>query len=187
MNKLYKVYDKYNVLKQKRMDTQRIINEKPSPDYVKLHFQQLKTHHVLKNLFFEKLEGNQAKKYRQSFGLIANDLRSTKFYIHMKKVIDLLNEFMSIAGRTCAEISDGDIDKAKDIILKFDEQWAHSKKILGIHKTLGAKQHYLYHAIEYMYIWKIPLGYISEQSVESFKKCVNQYSTDIKDKEEYSN
>ena len=58
------------------------------------------------------------------------------------------------------------IDKAKKIIFEFDKQWKHSKKVLVIKKTLGAK----HHCVEYMSIWRMPIGYISEQSVESFQK-----------------
>ena len=88
----------------------------------------------------------------------------------MKKVIGLWNDFMAIAGSAAPEISEEKIEEAREIIVKFDKQWKYSKQILGIKKTLGAKHHYPYHCIQYMSIWAIPLGYISEQSVESFQK-----------------
>ena len=78
--------------------------------------------------------------------------------------------FMAIVGSTSNDISIENINKARKLLKDIDKQWEYSFRILGFTKTLGAKHHYLHHICDYMCIWRIPIGYISEQSVESFQK-----------------
>ena len=51
---------------------------------------------------------------------------------------------------------------------------------LDINHSLGAKGHYLGHCLEYMELWRIPIGYVSEQSIEAMKKTygdiLNRYN-----------
>ena len=108
--------------------------------------------------------------YRKKFGLIANDLKLSTFYKYMTKAMDNLNLFMSIIGRATNTISKEDCGKARKALDKFDQYWKEMTSILGVSNSLGCKYHYLMHCVEYCELWGIPLGYISEQSIESFHK-----------------
>ena len=58
--------------------------------------------------------------------------------------------------------------------LKLFKQWKHTKNECFIYKTLGTKFHYYKHIDEFIDIWQFPIGYIHEQSVESYHKIYNQ-------------
>lgn len=86
----------------------------------------------------------------------------------MKESVGLYDNFMSIAAAATPTITTAKIEEAAQLLYKFEKQWKYTAAILNIPISLGAKFHYLYHIIEWMRIWGIPIGYISEQSIEGF-------------------
>ena len=64
---------------------------------------------------------------------------------------------------------------ARSFIRSFHVDWQHVKGKCASNNTfsLGKKKHYvLNHNVDFMDLWKVPLGYGNEQSTEHFhKKC----------------
>lgn len=180
-SKYTELYDEYNILKLQLSELQQKINEQASPNYVKLQFEALNKYQVLRNLFFEKLEGTQARIYRQKFKVIAKMLELTDFYTHMAEVIGLYDRFMCIAGGTDPEIPIEKIDEAKQVLLDFEKQWKYSKMKLGIKKTLFISCSGVYVFMENTN------GFHLSNQWNHFKKYAIMCSIDIKDREEFSN
>ena len=44
---------------------------------------------------------------------------------------------------------------------------------LSVNSSSGAKGHYLGHCFDYIELWRIPLGYINEQSIGALNKTYN--------------
>ena len=57
---------------------------------------------------------------------------------------------------------------------KLHKQWQYSSKILNLPQSLGAKYHYLHHAVEYVSFWGFGIGSISEQSIDAFQKTTTK-------------
>ena len=66
------------------------------------------------------------------------------------------------------------IEKAEKLLADLIKQWIFSKRVLGIKRGLGAKLHYLGHALEYVRLWRIGIGYISEQSIEGYHQTCSR-------------
>ena len=88
----------------------------------------------------------------------------------MNKLFQLFNDVLSIIGKSTNIISIEEIDKAKALVIELNKHWKRTVAILDISKTLGTKFHYLHHCVEYMYIWRFPIGYLSEQSIENYNQ-----------------
>ena len=111
------------------MDSQAIVKEQQSPDHVKTHYQSLKEYQVLKNLFYEKLQGNQAKQCRQNFASIAKNPGIHGIICAFEQGHkELWNQFMCIVGSTRPEISTEEIDDAKKTLIEFKKQWKFNAK-----------------------------------------------------------
>ena len=87
---------------------------------------------------------------------------------------------MHILNKSTHTISESDIAKAEELLKTYDKHWQYINRILDLNISLGPKYHYLIHCIEYVKTWKIPLGFINEQSIEAFHKIcdmvLNRYS-----------
>ena len=81
-----------------------------------------------------------------------------------------LNNLMAIIGSADHGIDNKRCDDAMNVLCEYEKQWIRTAQISGI----GTKYHYLYHCIEYMRIWRIPIGYINEQSIENFHKTCSR-------------
>ena len=127
-----KLYEKCKEFKQRKAGLQQIIDDKEWPNYVEMQLEELKKHQVLKSLFFENLEGNQARDYRQNIMDIAKFMDGTKFLSHLAKIIKYLNGFMEIAGRATHYISEEEIDQAKEALLDLDKQWKYTSQVPSI-------------------------------------------------------
>ncbi len=151
--------------------------QKLPSNYQQLYQDKLKEHKICTNRYFNTLEGNTAKKLRQNYGDIVQPMHGTKFAIHMTECVKLFNSIMSIIGSSKSVIDDKSIEEAEKLLDKFHKQWLYSSKVLYIDQSLGAKYHYLCHCIQYVKLWRLPIGYISEQSIEAFHKtCSNVFN-----------
>lgn len=59
--------------------------------------------------------------------------------------------------------------------MMFQVHWNYAKTVLNtlnINNSLGAKGYHLRHCLEYGYmnLWRIPIGYASEQPIEALNK-----------------
>ena len=134
------------------------------------HKQKLDQYGIYTNRYYHSLEGRQAKLYRRNFSKIASVISSTTFYIYMNHTIQLFNQLMSIIGKSDCWIEETQCEEARQLLQQLDMSWTHTRTLLGIAKSLGAKYHYLSHCFEYMTLWRIGIGYCSEQSIESYHK-----------------
>ena len=168
--KYNKLLCKYTQLMSIKQQWQNWMQQNDHTYYVQTYKDKLNQYKICSNRHYHSLEGNQAKKYRLNFADIGAHLHPSTFYIHINKVMNLYNKLMSIIGSNRSFIEEPDIEKARKILEEFDKQWKYSAVILNVPISLGTKYHYLHHAIEFMEIWRIPIGYVSEQSIESFHK-----------------
>ena len=114
-----------------------------------------------------------SKLYRNKYANISSDLLPSKFPSLMAVTIGYYDGFMSIAGKATSTIAPAEIDEPEELLFKFDKQWECTAAILNIPVSLGAKFHHLYHIMEWMRIWGVPIGYLSEQSIEGFHQTYN--------------
>ena len=77
---------------------------------------------------------------------------------------------MAIIGTTNLFIDEAQCEAAEKVLIELDNAWTHTRNLYNIGLTLGTKYHYLRHCIEYMRIWSMGIGFISEQSIEHFHK-----------------
>ena len=66
----------------------------------------------------------------------------------MSKVIKLYDSFMAIIGSPKSYTDDNKIQEAEQLLQEFHKQWIYSSNVLGIKQSVGAKYHYLWHALE---------------------------------------
>ena len=88
----------------------------------------------------------------------------------MSKFIAYYNGLMRILNGSRNIIEDRNIQKAKQILHQYHNHWEYTKRILNMNMSLGKNYHYLCHTVEYISIWNIPIGFVSEQSVDTFHK-----------------
>ena len=84
--------------------------------------------------------------------------------------MDYYNQLVKTIRNSSNFITEADITKAEELLNKYHNHWQYVNQILNLNISLGAKYHYLYHCVEYIKIWGVPLGFNNEQSVESFHK-----------------
>ena len=77
---------------------------------------------------------------------------------------------MPISGKAKLTIQPTEVEKAKNILAEFDEHWKYTSVILNVPLSRGAKYHYMQHVVDWMEVWSVPIGYVSEQSIEGFHK-----------------
>ena len=141
-------------------------------DYKQAHKQKLDQYGKFTNRYYHSLEGTQAKLYRQNFSDIASSLHPSNFYICMNGTIQKYNKLMSIIGKSDCWVEEQQCDDAQRLLDDLDRTWTYTRTVLGVTSSLGTKYHYLAHCVEYMRLWRILIGYISEQSIESYhKRC----------------
>ena len=88
----------------------------------------------------------------------------------MSRSIQTYNKLMRINGSSKCWVEEEECEEAKDLLEELDRCWTHARSLFSCAASLGAKYHYLSHCVEYMRLWRIGIGYISEQSVEGFHK-----------------
>ena len=165
-NRLCNNYQKHSSGKQKLIT----LTQRPSPNYNSQHQQKLNHYGIFKNRYYHTLEDKQARKYRMNHQDIISSLSPTKFYVCMTETMRLFNEVMHLFGKSTDCIDEVYIEQTRDALSKFEKQWMYTSQIMGIDTSLGAKYHYLSHCVAYMDLWKIPLGFLSEQSIEGANK-----------------
>ena len=138
--------------------------------YKQQHKQRMDQFRMFINCYYHSLEGKQAKRYRQNFSEIASPLSQTVWYYYMIRAAGSFNKLMSRIGKSDPWIEEKECEEVKELLREFEETWTFTKNILNISSGLGTKYHYLFHCVEYMVYWRLPIGYISEQSTECFHK-----------------
>ena len=161
-------------LNERKKELQHNIQQSSSPNYTQLLMNNLKRCRICDNLYFDALEGNAAKRFRQNYSNIIAFLYPSKFAMVMSEIIKLYNSFMALIGSAKSYINEEKIEEAEKLLKQFDKQWKYSSNILGINSSLGAKYHYLEHAVQYSKIWRFPIGYVSEQSIEGYHKTCSK-------------
>ena len=141
-----------------------------STNYQQLHDNNLNTHNIFTNRYYNSLEGRQAKEYRKQFSIIASVLSPSPIYLYLSKTVELFNKLMSIIGTTNLFVDEEYCEAADKVLIELDQTWRHTRNLFNISSTLGTKYHYLRHCIDYMRIWRMGIGYNSEQSIENFHK-----------------
>ena len=148
----------------------QLLEDSTNINYKQQHNQKLDQYKIYTNRYYKSLEGRQAKKYRQNFSIIASVLSPSPIYHHLNNTVHWFNVLMSIIAKPEALITEDQCDEANRALLELDKTWKRTKNMFSITSSLGTKYHYLYHCIEYMRIWGLPIGYISEQSIENYHK-----------------
>ena len=141
-----------------------------NPNLMYLHQQALDQYKIYTNRYYKSLEGKQAKLYRQNFSIIASVLTPSPIYHHMSSMVSYFNQLMSIIGKSEPYVEESQCKEAEKALKELDKAWTRTRNLFNISLTLGTKYHYLRHCIDYMRIWSLPIGYISEQSIENFHK-----------------
>ena len=131
---------------------------------------KLDQYKICVNRHYKTLEGKQAKKYRQKFSNIASIISPTIFYIYVNGTIQIYDQLMSVIGKSDCWIEEKECEKAKELLVELDKRWTHTRAMVGVANSLGKKYHYLSHCVDYMTLWRLGIGYINEQSIESFHK-----------------
>ena len=70
---------------------------------------------------------------------------------------------MSIIGSNELFVEEKECEAAEKALTDLDKVWQRTRNLYNINSTLGTKYHYLSHCVDYMRIWSMGIGYISEQ------------------------
>ena len=165
------MYNEYKEHEKSKENLAQLLQSPVAPNYYQQYTVKLGHYRICANRCFDKsLEGNRAREYRLKFAIITSPIAPSNYYRYMCQSMKYYNQLMHLLNKSTNTISKSDCTKAEQILQQYYKHWQYTKRILNLDLSLGAKYHYLKHCVEYIHIWRIPLGYINEQSIEAFHK-----------------